>query len=44
MFKDWEQRIKDNPQVSKFLLWDIDMSNLTDEDMQKMKVCCTSCR
>jgi len=38
MFKDWEQRIKDNPQVSKFLLWDIDMSNLTDEDMQKMKV------
>ena len=38
MFEDWKQRIKNNPQVSKFLLWDIDTSNLSDEDMQRMKV------
>ena len=38
MFQDWKERIKDNPQVSKALLWDVDTSNMTDEDWQKMKL------
>jgi len=32
MFQDWKERIKDNPQVFKGLLWDVDVSNMTDED------------
>jgi len=38
MFQDWEERIKDNPQVSKWLLWDVNTTNLTDEDWQRMKL------
>ena len=35
MFQDWETKIKDNPQISPHLLWDIDKSKI---DWDKMKV------
>jgi hypothetical protein len=38
MFNDWKERIKENPQVSKWLLWDIDKSKITDESLQRMKL------
>jgi len=38
MFDDWEERMKDNPQVSKVLLWDVNPSKLTDDDLQRMKL------
>jgi hypothetical protein len=38
MFEDWEKRIKDNPQVYKGLLWDVDTSKMTDKDWQRMKL------
>ena len=34
MFQDWKTKIKDNPQVSPHLLWDIDKSKF---DWDKMK-------
>ena len=34
MFQDWKTKIKDNPQVSPHLLWDV---NLAKVDYQKMK-------
>ena len=38
MFDDWQERIKENPQVSKVLLWDVNTSDLTDEDWKRMKL------
>ena len=38
MFEDWKERIKDNPQVFKGLLWDVNTSKMTDKDWQKMKL------
>lgn len=38
MFQDWKERIKDNPQVFKGLLWDVNTSNMTDNDWQRMKL------
>jgi hypothetical protein len=38
MFDDWKERIKDNPQVNKVLLWDVNTSKMTDEDWQWMKL------
>jgi len=38
MFNDWKERIKDNPQVFKGLLWDVNTSKMTDEDWQKMRL------
>jgi hypothetical protein len=35
MFRDWKTKIKENPQVSPHLLWDIDKSKI---DYEKMKV------
>ena len=35
MFQDWKSKIKDNPQISPHLLWDIDQSKF---DWEKMKV------
>ena len=35
MFQDWKTKIKDNPQISPHLLWDIDKSKF---DWEKMKV------
>jgi len=34
MFQDWKTKIKDNPQVSLHLLWDVDKSKI---DWDKMK-------
>ena len=34
MFQDWKTKIKDNPQVSLHLLWDVDKSQI---DWDKMK-------
>jgi len=38
MFEDWKERIKDNPQIDKALLWDINRSKMTDDDLQRMKL------
>ena len=38
MFQDWKERIRDNPHVFKGLLWDVNTSNMTDEDWQRMKL------
>jgi len=38
MFADWKEKIKDNPTLFKGLLWDIDTSKMTDDDLQKMKL------
>jgi len=38
MFEDWKEKTKDNPQLFKGLLWDIDASKITDDDLQKMKL------
>jgi len=38
MFNDWQKRIKNNPQVFKGLLWDVNTSNMTDDDWQRMKL------
>jgi hypothetical protein len=38
MFQDWKERIKDNPQVYKGLLWDVDTSKMADDDWQRMKL------
>ena len=38
MFNDWKERIKENPQVNKSLLWDMKTSDMTDEDWQYMKL------
>ena len=38
MFNDWKERIKDNPKVSEWLLWDVDISKMTDENWQEMKL------
>jgi len=38
MFNDWKERIKDNPQIFKGLLWDVNTSNMTDDDWQRMKL------
>ena len=38
MFQDWKERIKDNPQVFKGLLWDVNTTNMTDKDWQYMKL------
>ena len=35
MFQDWKSKIKDNPQISPHLLWDIDKSKF---DWEKMKL------
>ena len=35
MFQDWKTRIKDNPQISPHLLWDVDKSRI---DWDEMKV------
>ena len=35
MFQDWKERVKDNPQISPHLLWDVDQSKL---NWDKMKV------
>jgi hypothetical protein len=37
MFQEWESKIKDNPQVAKHLLWDVNTSNLSDEDWYNMR-------
>jgi hypothetical protein len=38
MFQDWKERIQDNPQVFKGLLWDVNTSKMKDEDWQRMKL------
>jgi len=38
MFQDWKDRIKDNPKVFEGLLWDVNTSEMTDEDWQNMKL------
>ena len=38
MFNDWKERIKDNPKVSEWLLWDVDVSKMTDENWQEMRL------
>jgi hypothetical protein len=38
MFQDWKERIKDNPQVYRGLLWDVNYDAMTAEDWQKMKL------
>ena len=38
MFQDWKTKIKDNPQICKGLLWDVNTSNMTDERLRKMKL------
>jgi len=35
MFQDWKEQIKNNPQVSPHLLWDVDKSKI---DWEAMKV------
>jgi len=30
MFEDWKEKTKDNPQLFKGLLWDIDTSKITE--------------
>ena len=35
MFQNWKTKIKDNPQISPHLLWDVDKSKV---DYQKMRV------
>jgi len=35
MFQDWKTKIKDNPQISQHLMWDIDKSQF---DWDKMKL------
>jgi hypothetical protein len=35
MFQDWQTKIKDNPQISPHLLWDVNKSKV---DYEKMKV------
>jgi hypothetical protein len=37
MFQDWKSKIKNNPQVAKHLLWDVNTSNLSDEDWYDMR-------
>ena len=41
MFNDWKERIKDNPKVSEWLLWDVDVSKMTDENWQEMRLLVT---
>ena len=38
MFQDWKERIKENPQVFTGLLWDVNTSNMTNQDWQDMKL------
>jgi hypothetical protein len=38
MFQDWKERVKENPQVHKSLLWDVNTSKMTDKDWQSMKL------
>ena len=38
MFNDWEERIKDNPQVSSYLFWDIDKSKIDWNSMKEFVV------
>ena len=35
MFHDWKTKIRDNPQISPHLLWDVDKTKI---DYQKMKL------
>ena len=35
MFQDWRTKIRDNPQISPHLLWDVDRSKI---DLERMKV------
>jgi len=34
MFKDWKSKIKDNPQLSPHLFWDVDKSKLNHDKMK----------
>ncbi|MCL2878256.1 MAG: hypothetical protein FWF13_05700 [Acidobacteria bacterium] len=38
MFQDWKSKIKDNPQISPHLLWDIDKSKIDFDKMKKFIV------
>lgn len=38
MFQDWKKRIKEDPQVSPHLLWDVDVSKMTAKDWQDMRL------
>jgi hypothetical protein len=38
MFQDWKDKIKDNPQISRHLLWDVDRDNVDWDAMRKFIV------
>jgi hypothetical protein len=38
MFQDWRKKIKENPQISPHLLWDVDKSNIDWNAMKKFVV------
>jgi hypothetical protein len=38
MFQDWEEKIKDNPQVSPTLLWEYDLTNFDWQYMRRIVV------
>jgi hypothetical protein len=38
MFQDWRKKIKDNPQISTHLLWDVDSKEIDWEAMKKFVV------
>jgi len=38
MFQDWQEKIKENPQISRHLLWDVDQSTIDWLAMRKFVV------
>jgi len=38
MFQDWSEKIKDNPQISQHLLWDVNSNNIDWHSMRKFIV------
>jgi len=38
MFQDWQEKIKENPQISRHLLWDVDQSAIDWFAMRKFIV------